>query len=81
MIKKNTIISSTGRNLHTINGLSGDGKNTDSDFKSFDSKWNLNTSIQQIKSIKYGRNNNGQPIRLDCFGLLVRFHSNIGCLT
>lgn len=79
--KKNTIISSTGRNLPTINGLSGFGKNTDSDFKSLDSKWNLNTSIQQIKSIKYGRNTNGQPIRLDGFGLLVRFHSNIDCLT
>lgn len=77
MVKKQTQ-SFTGRTLRSINGLGCVGKNTDSDFKGLDWKWNLNTSIQQIR---YGRNTAGQPIRLECFGLLVRFPSNIDCLT
>lgn len=33
--------------------------------------------LQQIRYKKYGRNTDRQPIRLECFGLLVRFYSNI----
>lgn len=61
------LISSTARKLHNIKELSCVGRKHWIILQRFTVKWNLNTSIQQIRYIKKGRNTDRQRIRLKCF--------------